>query len=165
MKRTPIKRGGSSLKRTALKKGTSTLSRDKGLKSNVSLKPSGNSLKRSQIKAKPKVVSAEEKSCREIVKRRSQGMCEICGYQQATDMAHRVGAGQSGKWVPSNILHACRKCHSFNHENPENSFNHGWHLRMNSNSLEEPVLLHINGTKKWVKLDDLGHKFLVDFKV
>lgn len=142
MKRTPLNRKGS-LKRTPLKR-TDTLSRG------------DSTLKRTAFKPKPKVKSQEEISCREVVKTRSEGICEICGINPASDMAHRVGAGQSGKWMPANLLHACRKCHSYNHDHPQNSFKHGWHLQSYRDPLKEPVLLVKNGASNWYLLKNNG---------
>lgn len=166
MKRTPLNRkSGSSLKRTPLKRGNSTLS------ANTPLNRNSEPMKRTPLKAKstltakPRTVSSEEKDCREVVKNRSGGLCEICGKRSATDMAHRVGAGQNGKWMPANILHACRFCHSYNHDNPKNSYDHGWHLQSHLNPLKEPVLLVENGVKKWFLLDNKGLKLETNIEV
>lgn len=159
--RSPLKRGNSKLDpgkkalqtRKPLSAGTKGLSQGTGLKTNKPLKA------KTQMKAKPKVMTPEEVSCREVVTKRSQGLCEICANRPATDMAHRLAVSQGGKWMPSNILHACRNCHEYNHDHPVNSFEYGWHLRSGSDPLECPVFLRFsNGCEGWIMLKDDGTK-------
>ena len=159
MKRTPLNRGNKELKKSPLKSNSTLKRTNAGLSSTSSLKRTEfNASSKTPLKAKSKEKSTQEIECRKIVSARSKGTCEICGIRTATDMAHRVAASQSGKWVPSNILHACRFCHSYNHDNPQNSFDHGWHLRMETDSLKAPVLLAVNGVKSWFLLDNKGAK-------
>lgn len=137
---------------------------DKQLKSNSTLSSGDKKLKsKSAIKAKPKAKTPEEIKCRKIVKERSGGLCEICGQREATDMAHRLAVSQVGKWEPCNILHACRFCHSDNHDHPQRSFDNGWHLRSGSNPIECAVLLAgDSGEKGWFYLKNNGEKVLID---
>lgn len=173
LKRTPIARGDSALSartplargdkpltaKTELKQSSNGLQNKTPLKSSSSLSSNATLKSNGPIKSKPKVMTAEEKECRRIVKLRSSGTCEICGKREATDMAHRLAVSQNGQWMPSNMLHACRFCHSYNHDHPQNSFDHGWHLRSGSVPLEEPVLLaSFAGEKQWYKLLDNGEK-------
>lgn len=168
MKRTPLKRG------TGLNRGSSSLSSRSELKSKSELRSnselsSGSSLSsnsqlqqnsplksRSPIKNKPRQKTEEELTARRIVKQRSNGVCEICGRREATDMAHRVGAGVGGGWRVVNLLHACRQCHSTNHNKPQNAYDHGWHLRSYQTPEEEPTLLTHGNVKRWWLLDDTG---------
>jgi hypothetical protein len=51
-----------------------------------------------------------------IMRRRSGGLCEVCGRAVATDFHHRRPRGAGGTsvaWVnlPANGLHICRGCH------------------------------------------------------
>src|SRR5690625_512125 len=135
----------------------SSLNRTTGLKSNSTLKSSA-PLKSgtSRMKTKPRTQSPQEREARALVKSRSDSICEICGRREATDMAHRVGAGVGGKWRAGNLLHACRLCHSRNHDHPQNSFDHGWHLRSHQDYLEEPVLLVKDGVSRWYTLENEG---------
>lgn len=54
---------------------------------------------------------------RPIVTRRSQGMCERCGAERATDMHHRK-LRRHGDHAPANLVHLCRTCHNWAHGNP-----------------------------------------------
>lgn len=55
-----------------------------------------------------------EKTCKEIVRERSSGCCEICGERRGESMHHRL-TRKFGPWSPSNIVHLCgdgtRGCH------------------------------------------------------
>lgn len=151
--RSPFKSKGTGLSQT------SSLKQERGLESNTPMKLSASLKTGSKMKRKPRVQTSEERRAREIVKTRSGGVCEVCGRREATDMAHRVGAGVGGKWRAGNLLHACRLCHSSNHDDPQNSFDHGWHLRANKDYLQEPVLMAKDGETRWCLLDDEGGIF------
>ena len=47
------------------------------------------------------------KPVRELVAKRSGGVCEGCGQARATDMHHRRFKSRGGKDTPSNLLHLC----------------------------------------------------------
>lgn len=187
LKRTALKRGTSTLAsgtplksnkglksgNKGLKQGAGLKQGDKPLKSNTPLKSGDKTLAtratlkqgdkplkaKSAMKNTPKPMIPEERKTREVVSARSHGNCEICAVRSATDMAHRLAVSQGGKWQPSNILHACRICHSYNHDNPQNSFDNGWHLRSGSDPISEKVLLGVEPFKKdWFYLDDKGGK-------
>lgn len=173
MKRTPLNRGkgfenrGSSLRRTQGLQSRSRLESKSELKASTGLSRSsglsagdgeslkrGNGLNRSSFKKKPYVQSPEERQCRKIVKLRSGGDCEICGGEGiATDMAHRRARSQSGPWTASNMLHACRKCHSGNHDDPARAYEYGWHVKSTVDWKTQPVFLR---SSRWVILDDKG---------
>lgn len=153
----PLSQGDKPLQaRTTLKSG------DKKLSAKTTLSPGDKRLQaKSAMKAKSKTRTPEEVECRKIVKVRSNGICEICGQRNATDMAHRLAVSQGGKWQAANILHACRLCHSNNHDNPQNSFDNGWHLRSGSNPVEEKVKLSVSPFEKaWFFLNNSGEKTL-----
>lgn len=94
---------------------------------------------------------------------RSGGACEVqapgCdGW--AVDPSHRKGTGAGGRkgaaavrhHVLSNLLHACRGCHSGIHAMPAVAYWKGWMLREGEDPHEVPALYRGN----WVLLDDSG---------
>lgn len=99
----------------------------------------------------------DEAVCRDLVTRRSQGMCEWCmAPGLPLEKAHRVGRAQGGRWQASNILDLCHKCHARNHANPSLAYASGWHLRSHQNPATEPVLLTKHGVTGWAVLADDG---------
>lgn len=117
------------------------------------------SLKRSPLQSKkslkapaPSTKSPEEVRGREVVSSRSQGLCEICGSRVATDMAHRLPRSGGGGWEAYNILHTCRQCHRWNHDNPSEAFKSGQHVRRHY----EPASVPVKYRGKWVLLDEGG---------
>jgi hypothetical protein len=95
---------------------------------------------------------------------RSGGTCEIvlpgCGIT-AIDPAHRIKQGMGGRHgeakvahdVLSNLIHACRWCHSICHQQPNLAYRRGWMLREGQNPLEVPVLYR--GLTRWLTGDGL----------
>jgi hypothetical protein len=95
---------------------------------------------------------------------RSGGVCEIllpgCN-RVAIDPAHRLKQGMGGRKgdaktahdVLSNLLHACRFCHSHCHASPAEAYSHGWMLREGNNPLTEPALYR--GQSRWLTDDGL----------
>lgn len=94
---------------------------------------------------------------------RSGGMCEIGSAGctgLAVDPSHRKKTGNGGRkpeaavrhHVLSNLLHACRGCHSLLHSFPANAYWRGWMLREN----EEPTAVPAMHRGIWVLLDDSG---------
>jgi hypothetical protein len=94
---------------------------------------------------------------------RSGGVCEIgqrgCTVQ-ATDASHRVKVGIGGRkgaaavahHVLSNLLAACRVCHSQTlHAQPALAYRHGWMLREGQNTLTEACLYR--GAVRWLSDD------------
>jgi hypothetical protein len=55
----------------------------------------------------------DEIATRATVPSRSNGICETCCRQPATEMHHRISRGTGGKWSPANILHLCHLCHDW----------------------------------------------------
>jgi 5-methylcytosine-specific restriction endonuclease McrA len=53
----------------------------------------------------------DERSTREAVTGRSNGICEFCSQMMATEMHHRLARSLGGGWSPANIIHLCWKCH------------------------------------------------------
>lgn len=156
-RRTPLK-SGSSLKRTGLQRGKGLKSKGDGLRrqplksktgfqqkkpmprSGVPLDAKKPKAPRTQIRPKPKPVSPEERSCREVVSIRSGQKCEICGRGGIPlEKAHRVARSQQGAWNPANVLDLCNRCHHWNHAHPKVAYAQGWHLRQGSDPCVEPV--------------------------
>lgn len=108
-------------------------------------------------------MSAQERTCREVVSTRSGGICERCGRgAPGLEKAHRVGRGQGGKWVPSNILDLCHDCHHHDHSEPAEAYAAGLHLRSFQTPQDEPVLWRKDGTVGWALLRDDGSWSWVD---
>jgi hypothetical protein len=94
---------------------------------------------------------------------RSGGVCEIgapgCDVR-ATDASHRTsvkmggrhGAAAARHHVLSQLLHACRGCHSHLHQAPAAAYWRGWALREGEIPTEVPVLYR----SAWVLLTDSG---------
>lgn len=101
--------------------------------------------------------SPGELRARRLIKDRSGGICEICGHRPATDAAHRLSRGVGGLWEAANLLHACRTCHSTNHDNPLRAYELGQHLRNGSDPLTAPVYLH-RPVPGWYTIDNDGQR-------
>jgi hypothetical protein len=73
-----------------------------------------------------------EAKCREIVAKRSDGLCERCGCE-AHSFHHRVKRGQGGPWSPENVVHLCGHgtvgCHGWVEGNPNLAEAEGFHVR------------------------------------
>lgn len=98
-----------------------------------------------------------ETTCREIVRIRSGGVCEVCGKHRAESMHHRKNRSQGGKWTPGNILHTCgdgtRGCHGWITEHPALAHSSGHAVKSFEDPLDVPAVLH-HGL---VLLDDNGY--------
>lgn len=81
----------------------------------------------------------DEKSTREIVYERSQGVCEICGRQRATDASHRKARSQGGLWSPANILSLCHGDHMWLHRHPQKAMMLGAFVSRDKEPIEIPV--------------------------
>lgn len=67
-----------------------------------------------------------QQKARRIVKARSNGVCEICGGSQATDMHHRRNRSQGGQWAPENLMHLCHPHHMHITTHPAQAREQGW---------------------------------------
>lgn len=63
-------------------------------------------------------------------------------------MGGRKGAAKVAHDVLSNILHACRPCHSLTHANPTDAYDLGLMLREWQDPTAEPVLYR--GERRWL---------------
>lgn len=90
---------------------------------------------------------------------RSEGTCEIAQpgcTAAATDASHRLKVGMGGRkrdaaakhHVLSQLLHACRTCHSRLHAEPAGAYAAGWMLREGQSSTSEPVVYR--GQVRWL---------------
>lgn len=98
---------------------------------------------------------------RQLVAARSGGSCEIArpGSCQhlATDQHHRRPRGAGGSRrddtnVPSNLLCACRGCHSWVESNRQTALAFGWLLGQHQRPAASPVQYR----GEWARLDDDG---------
>ncbi|MFC3454052.1 hypothetical protein [Amycolatopsis speibonae] len=107
-----------------------------------------------------------ETECRDIVKERSGGGCEIriegwC-QGQAREFQHRLPAGRGGLYVPSNGLAVCGHgnadgCHGFIHRNPKVATANGWTVESGVDPALKPVEIWMWGHMKACGLlDDDG---------
>ncbi|MFI6302134.1 hypothetical protein ACIBCH_09700 [Amycolatopsis thailandensis] len=107
-----------------------------------------------------------EVQCRDIVKERSGGDCEVRieGWCQgrAREFQHRLPAGRGGLFVPSNGLAVCGHgnfdgCHGFIHQNPTIAEKFGWTVETGVDPALKAVEVWIWGRmKRSVLLDDDG---------
>lgn len=156
---------GKPLQRTTRLQTTKPLSRGKPLQQGSStlkqggapLKRSGGGMQRSrQWKPAPPKMTPQERRTRKLVRKRSDGFCEKCGTPGATDMAHRISRGVGGGWEAANILHLCRSCHAYHHQNPTIAYDGGWHLRSTSSPTRTPVWLYNSGDTALATLNNDG---------
>lgn len=89
-----------------------------------------------------------EKQCREIVRQRSGGVCEVCGRARATNFQHRKNRSQCAKderWLPSNALDVCGSgttgCHGTIHRLPSLAYTSGHSVKSGETPSEVPVVL------------------------
>lgn len=114
-----------------------------------------------QKRVKPKLTAAQK---RPLILR-SGGFCElryprVC-TGRATDVAHRIAEGMGGRHGVaaeandrlSAVLHSCRQCHDWCHQNPISARGFGWILRNGDVPLRERVYYAGRG---WCHLDDEG---------
>ncbi len=97
---------------------------------------------------------------KQVVRRRSGGMCERCGVERATNLHHRRARGMGGtrravhtaEW----LLHLCGTgttgCHGYIEAHPQISYAKGWKLR-GTRPATTPVQLYAHG---WVVLHPDG---------
>jgi hypothetical protein len=97
------------------------------------------------------------KAQRELLRLRSQGVCELCGADQATNFHHRKNRSQGGGNELSNAMHLCGSgttgCHGHVTENPALAYRFGWSVK----SFADPAETLVKRKGQWVLLDDLGY--------
>lgn len=102
-------------------------------------------LTRSVIKKKRAKVSPEKRDAKKILRARSDGVCEGCGRNPASDFSHRVKASQGGSYCPTNGLDLCRPCHTWLHDNETEAEKLGWLLRSHQDPADVPAWLFGRG--------------------
>lgn len=89
--------------------------------------------------------------------RRSDGWCEVCGLEYATNAHHRKNRSQGGVDQLSNLLHVCGSgttgCHGDITVNPAKSYEAGWSVRSHA----DPASVAVVYRGQRVILDDLGN--------
>ena len=82
-----------------------------------------------------------EAEAREIVRKRANGRCEVCGGR-GSEYSHRQRRSiQANRWDPANALLACRSCHARMHNSPQEARTVGWHVSIYEEPAQVPVLL------------------------
>ena len=133
------------MKRTELARGPVRLSRT-------------TPLRRTSVRKRPSAPAGATKtgdwspSTREAVQRRSQGQCEVCDSQPATDMHHRRRRKERDHRVVT-ALHCCRTCHRGIHAHPAEARTYGWITYSTADPASVPLLIHGN---RWVVLQPNG---------
>lgn len=101
------------------------------------------------------------KQDREIISSRSEGVCEVCRQERATQIHHRRPRGRfgliEGTNTPANGLHLGNSCHHWIEHNRTQAKDLGQLLVNTQNPEEEPVkfydgwfLLHVDGSREAV---------------
>lgn len=98
------------------------------------------------------------KAVRDLVKERSQGSCEVCGFGRAEQLHHRRARGMGSTRRPdsntaANCLAACSECHAMIESRRTYAYDRGWLVRQHFPPEGVPVvfqgdwaLLHPDGT-------------------
>lgn len=95
---------------------------------------------------------------RQLIRQRSNDMCERCGQKYGTEVHHRRPRGMGGTKqadtnVASNALHLCGLCHKIVEQSRDQAINNGWLVKQNHNPIDIPVLYR----GAWMYLDDDGN--------
>lgn len=72
--------------------------------------------KHRRSKPKEKIRNEFSPKVRAEIANRSQGICEYCGKQVATEMHHVVFKSAGGRGVATNGMHMCNGCHKLPHK-------------------------------------------------
>jgi 5-methylcytosine-specific restriction protein A len=103
---------------------------------NVALK------RRGSLKPKRRT-DPELQMLRPLLRARSQGRCEVQGWdrcqRQATQVHHRKRRSQGGTHDLSNLLDCCFACHALIHMSGQRAYDNGWLVRSGDNPAEIPV--------------------------
>ena len=82
--------------------------------------PKWKQLIKKRIKPTQRQMGNISKKVRELVKERSNGICERCNRQRATQMAHLIGRKQLNTVTTDrHLLHLCVACHRWLDETVE----------------------------------------------
>lgn len=97
-----------------------------------------------------------ETQARQIVRQRSNGVCEVCAAARATDYQHRKNRSQGGRWAPSAALDCCHACHMRMHREVLEAVRHGWTVQSHSEPADTPVWIRPWLGSGWYLLADDG---------
>ena len=88
-----------------------------------------------------------DKRVLELIEKRSQGRCEVCGAycEGEYDPHHRKLRSRGGLDEASNLLYICHKCHRKIHENPEWASERGYMVSSWSVPADIPFLHWAHG--------------------
>lgn len=90
----------------------------------------------------------KETRARELVRKRANGRCEVCGGRGYEYSHRRRRSIREHSWCPCNGLLACRTCHARMHEGPVEAQVVGWHVSIYEEPATVPVLLA--GGRYWL---------------
>lgn len=100
---------------------------------------------------------------KDVVRRRSKGLCERCGWQRAAHFHHRLPRGMGGSsraarsvHRPSNLLHLCSACHDTVEAYRERAYILGLLVHRGQDPACVPVALGLEPLVRCVLLDDDG---------
>lgn len=103
--------------------------------------------------------ATSEKAVREIVRERSQGLCERCGYGGGQTLHHRLKRShlpRNDQWQVWNCAMLCgdgvRGCHGWVEHFPNDAAGEGWHVRPWEDPAEKKVLYQ----GRWAFLGKFG---------
>lgn len=88
---------------------------------------------------------------RALVRKRSKGLCELCGI--SGQHFHHRQLRRGGDHSAANIVHLCFLCHRRVHGHPEWALETGWLVSQYDDPARTPLLLN----DEWVLLDRDGH--------
>jgi len=98
-------------------------------------------MKRSRPRKRLHAADPTKPAQQDAARRRSRGICELCGRRAATDVHHRRMRSAGGADVVENFLDLCSSCHHVSiHENPDWAYRHGLLLRRGSTGHPDPVI-------------------------
>lgn len=98
---------------------------------------------------------------REALAERSQGLCERCGQERATQAHHRRPRGMGGSRdaatnVLSNLLHLSDECHAYVEANRTQAVVYGWLVKQHMTPASVPAKLWTGFSREICWLSDDG---------
>lgn len=103
------------------------------------------------------------KRVRDVIRERSEGVCEVCGQTPAVQQHHRRpraagGTSRPESNQPSNGLDVCVRCHHQIESHRTDALTMGWLVRQT----DSPTLRRVLRRGEWVWLDDHGGVLTVE---
>lgn len=90
----------------------------------------------------------KETRARELVRKRANGRCEVCGGPGMEFSHRRRRSVREHRFCPCNALLACQSDHRRMHASPEEARSYGWHVSIYEEPATVPVLLA--GGRYWL---------------